>query len=129
MTGNVTNLATSRRLAKVWPRPDDKKGWAWVGAGDETRLMADCHGTDVHRNCEILPARTLSELEAKIREMGLEFNAFTLERVHGKKAIAYLFPKSKGTRCAEAKADHIIDALGAAVAEALERAGEGGKKV
>jgi len=133
MNGNHTDLETSKRLAKVWSGPPlNTERWWWFPEEktfhpDEVEW--DCGESEWILDAEWpeggpIPARDLSELEAKIEEMGLEWHATS--RVGT--VWTTMWEKEGENMVAQGKAEHFIDALGAAVAEALEKAGEGGKK-
>ena len=130
MTGNVTDFATSKRLAKVWPfakSPIECRFWA-VSPEEKEYLRNGCAGQrrdgvwhDVTDGCLVYPARDLSELEAKIREMKLRGNIY----ISAIDISCVLLAEEDVIRGGEANT--IINALGAAVAKALEAAAEGEK--
>jgi len=133
MNGDRTNLEVSRRLAVVWPfaqSPISRWFWAVSPEGEEylrngvAGQRPDGVWHDIADGCLVYPARDLSELEAKMEEMWFACT-IVFGVTHPANAMAAI---RKGfIQQGAAHADTIIDALGAAVAEALEKAGEGGQ--
>ncbi len=133
-TGIVTNPETSKRLAVVWPftkSPTRHRHWLLMPGEDEfladgvVTQYPDGHWYD-RNHWLAYPARDLSELEVKIREMGFEWRG----RGEGEKVHIWLYDLTAAetlSAVARSAATHIIDAFGAAVAETLEAAGEGGR--
>ena len=122
MTGDLTDLDTSRRLAKAWPA-DDKGGehtW-WLYCSKGYRKYAPwrtwtgfwCSAAARPEWEERVRAYTLSELEAEIKRMGLEVTIHIHENGDVQVAV--------GPDAYSPPAKNIINALGNAVAEAKEK--------
>lgn len=123
MNHNHTDLETSRRLARVWPGPpaDRRRAW-WVG--QETVLHPEDVAWELGLDCRWrldadwpeggpIAARDLSELEAEIREMGLNIEII----IHDDGAVQ----TCTGRDPYSPPHMHIINALANAVAEAKEK--------
>lgn len=128
---NVTNLEVSRWLARTWPPEDGHAGW-WLRStkGGPIEYHEGTCDKEVLGNSDGLgapvAARDLSELEAEMRRMGLEASLGTYlcngaEPYYvGVGLRKSATPGHKGFKLF-AQSGSIIDALGAAVAEAKEK--------
>ena len=135
MTSDVTDLETSKRLAKAWPA-DDKGGehtW-WLYCSKGYRKYAPwrtwtgfwCSAAARPEWEERVRAYTLSELEAEIKRMGLcirlQFIPLDHEGKDATVAVAlYHWNIDSDRLAAETTSNTIINALGNAVAEAKEK--------
>ena len=134
MTDDHTNLEVSRRLAKVWPANAGEDGhvgwWARMNPGEPIEhhdctcaeeFFAESDGLG-----QPIPARSVSELEAKIAEMEWFARIESIPNYDRKNALVgaslYKGDFLKDHRFAGDLGDTIVNALGAAVAEALEKA-------
>ena len=125
---NHTDLATSRRLAKVWPLDaDDRQHLQWLrNPGDNAGPAGEWCLTEGREamnyrawGYDSIPARDLAELEARVQEMELGWISSTM----GKEVRVWLYNKTGGNvlnSVAVGGSNCFINALGAAVAAALE---------
>lgn len=119
MTGDYTSLKVSQRLAEAM-RPDDEHGLWWIQIGKgEPWALAKMAAYEIHAEygdvVGCVAAYTLADLEAETRRMGL------IAKIQVTKDDARCqFFDTIGV-CGEDLAEHLIDAWGAALAEAKEK--------
>ena len=132
MTGDLTDLKTSRRLAKVWPFVSPRpfappwgclRCWWYPSLNiREATVEWDCTDAESQFDWEHdwpdderpIAARPLSELEAEIKRMGLEVTIHIHENGDVQVAV--------GPDAYSPPAKNTINALGNVVAEAKEKA-------
>jgi len=136
MTGDVTSLEVSRRLAKVWPSDGNVQQW-WCRHKDrpDRQLWSEpnipsCIAAAINAG-KGYPARTLSELETETRRMGLliwELCEWSQQFPRWPRPIGQYFialvRDGSGKWAKESCSAHgetIIDAWGNALAEAKEK--------
>ena len=121
MTGDVTGLEVSKRLAKVWPPPNDamREGFWYGRDGVAYPTAADLRGAEERG---LIPARSLGELEAETRRMGLDVVVVLGNSARRRSAVAFVGPERDSPAwVGTGKGENIIDAVGSALAEAKEK--------
>jgi len=122
MTADYTSLEVSRRLAEVWPaRPRLTEPAWWYGKNG--RAIHTAPGRRPVRELGLVRARTLSELEAETKRMGLWYTITNDPSIVEAPIHFNLFPNDRrfAPLVSVVEVADLIDVWGEALARAKEK--------